>query len=104
MGGPRLSVGALPRKGNLCPDCRFSQWRVPCPGVPAIRGVSLPIEPFQSNREPEFSASRTDARPTPRAILYGLAGVLFLCVVTPYTDLELRGSWLAHNCLPIGAL
>jgi hypothetical protein len=35
---------------------------------------------------------------------YGLVGVVLLCVLTPYTDLVIRGSWLAHNCLPVGAL
>jgi hypothetical protein len=39
-----------------------------------------------------------------RAIGAGLAGVAVLCAVTPYSDLLLRGSWIAHNCLPIGAL
>lgn len=39
-----------------------------------------------------------------RGLGVGLAGVALLCGVTPYSDLMLRGSWIAHNCLPIGAL
>src|SRR2546421_413348 len=74
------------------------------PGVPAIRGSPLTIERFHAGREAEAVPPRGHARPTLRAVLYGLAGVLFLCVATPYTDLVLRGSWLAHNCLPTGAL
>src|SRR5436305_313314 len=62
------------------------------------------MEISSSQREAAPTAPAPNRRPTLRAILCGLAGVLFLCVVTPYTDLALRGSWLAHNCLPTGAL
>src|SRR5438874_2229280 len=49
------------------------------PGVPAIRGSPLAIERFHAGREAEAVPPRGHARPTLRAVLYGLAGVLFLC-------------------------
>lgn len=66
--------------------------------VPALGTSSAAESGLSPAAEPE------PPRPTVRALLYGVAGVLFLCIATPYTDLVLRGSWLAHNCLPIGAL
>lgn len=48
--------------------------------------------------------TETPARSPRRAIACGVVGVVLLCLVTPYTDLVVRGSWIAHNCLPIGAL
>jgi hypothetical protein len=39
-----------------------------------------------------------------RAPLIGLLGVAALCWATVTSDLILRGSWIAHNALPIGAL
>ena len=41
----------------------------------------MALESFQPKREAEPVAPRGHARPTLRAILYGLAGVLFLCLV-----------------------
>src|SRR5438132_13113411 len=55
-------------------------------------------------RPPQPTQPGPPPRPTLRALLCGVAGVMFLCWVTPYTDLVLRGSWIAHNCLPVGAL
>jgi len=40
---------------------------------------------------------------TPRAILVGLAGTAVLGLVTPYSDLYLRTTWIAACHLPIGA-
>lgn len=40
---------------------------------------------------------------TRRAVLVGLAGCAVLGVVTPYSDLYLRGTWIAACHLPIGA-
>jgi hypothetical protein len=39
-----------------------------------------------------------------RGLALGLLLVAALCVATVYSDLVLQGSWIAHNCLPIGAL
>jgi hypothetical protein len=39
-----------------------------------------------------------------RAPIIGLAGTAALCWATIRSDLILRGSWIAHNALPIGAL
>ena len=40
---------------------------------------------------------------TRRAVLVGLAGTVLLGVATPYSDLFLRGTWIAACHLPIGA-
>src|SRR5262245_38209241 len=62
--------------------------------------TQLPQPKQQTGRPP------AEERPSSlgRAIGTGLAGVAVLCAVTPYSDLLLRGSSIAHNCLPIGAL
>lgn len=65
------------------------------------RILTPPTQPEIPPLGPTASAS---AHPTFRAVACGLLGVLLLCVITPYTDLALRGSWIAHNCLPIGVL
>lgn len=41
---------------------------------------------------------------TPRALLAGLIGIVFLCLAAPYTDLTLQGSELAGNHLPLGTV
>jgi hypothetical protein len=40
---------------------------------------------------------------TPRAIAVGLVGTAALGVITPWSDLYLRGTWMAADHLPIGA-
>lgn len=41
---------------------------------------------------------------TPRAVIFGLASIALLSVITPYTSLVLTGSQIAANHLPIGSL
>lgn len=41
---------------------------------------------------------------TPRAVVVGLLLGVFLCIVTPYTDLIMRTSMIACDHLPIGVL
>lgn len=38
-----------------------------------------------------------------RAVLIGLIGVVALSLFTPYSDLELRGTWLGLTAFPIGS-
>ncbi|MCC7491164.1 MAG: hypothetical protein IT204_02390 [Fimbriimonadaceae bacterium] len=42
-------------------------------------------------------------RPSPRAVLLGLLGVVCLSWGTPYSDLVLRGTWVGLTAFPIGA-
>ncbi len=56
-----------------------------------------PVALAPPQEEPTRSGSR-------RAYILGVAGVLFLCLAAPYTDLTLMGSELAGNHLPLGAV
>jgi hypothetical protein len=41
---------------------------------------------------------------TPRSVLLGLAGVVFICGLTPYNDYAMGNTFLVGNFLPIGML
>lgn len=41
---------------------------------------------------------------TPRSVLLGLAGVVFICALTPYNDYAMGNTFLVGNFLPIGML
>ncbi|MBI3947334.1 MAG: hypothetical protein HY321_15530 [Armatimonadetes bacterium] len=83
----------------VVPADRLRTAHDPHPGAP--RAGILAGLPGTPAAPPEGGAAPRSAR---RAIAYGLAGVLLLCLITPYTDLVVRGSWIAHNCLPVGVL
>ncbi len=50
----------------------------------------------------KFAAPRLHSI-TARGVLIGLACVVFLCLITPYNDYYLRGTFVAGNHFPIGS-
>lgn len=75
---------------------------------PSASVIVPPAPPTVSSGSP--SDGRSDRRGAPRravsvrSVLLGLAGVLFICGLTPYNDFVVNNTFLVGNFMPVGLL